>query len=122
MLGSFPVAIAAGVLLGFLAGLGIGGGSLLMMWLTLMVGFDPFTARCINLLFFIPCAVCASIFRWRQGDLPIKKLIAPVILGAIMAGIFSYISGNMDTQALRKVFGALLILTGLRELFYKPKR
>lgn len=121
MVGSFPVALAAGLIFGFLAGLGIGGGSLLMMWLTLIVGLEPFTARCINLLFFIPCALCSSIFRWRQGDLPVKQLIAPIILGAIMAGVFSYISGSLDTQALQKVFGILLILTGLREVFYKQK-
>lgn len=122
MVGSFPVAIVAGLVFGFLAGLGIGGGSLLMMWLTLIVGMEPFSARCINLLFFIPCAICSSIFRWRQGDLPIKKLIAPIIVGAILAGVFSYFSAMLDTQALQKVFGGLLILTGLREIFYQPKR
>lgn len=122
MVGSFPVAIVVGLVFGFLAGLGIGGGSLLMMWLTLIVGMEPFSARCINLLFFIPCAICSSIFRWRQGDLPIKKLIAPIIVGAIFAGVFSYFSAMLDTQALQKVFGGLLILTGLREIFYQPKR
>lgn len=121
MLDSFPIAIPAGILFGFLSGIGIGGGSLLMIWLTLAVGLDAFTARCVNLMFFIPCALCASLFRLRQGALPIKKLTAPIILGAVMAGILSFVSAGMDTALLKKIFGGLLILTGIRELFYKPK-
>lgn len=121
MVNSFPVAALVGTLLGFLAGIGIGGGSLLILWLTIVVGLDPHTARCINLMFFIPCALCSSLFRWKHGDVPIKKLIAPILLGAIMAGLFSYISAGMDTTLLKKIFGWLLILTGLRELFYRPR-
>lgn len=122
MVDSFPVSIAAGVLFGFIAGLGIGGGSLLMLWLTLIVGMEPFDARCINLMFFIPCALCASLFRWKQGTLDIKKLALPVLLGSAAAGLFSWISGSMDTEILKKIFGVLLLATGLRELMYRPKQ
>ena len=122
MVGSFPVSIAAGILFGFIAGLGIGGGSLLMLWLTLIVGVEPFDARCINLMFFIPCALCASLFRWKQGTLDIKKLALPVLLGSAAAGLFSWISGSMDTEILKKIFGVLLLATGLRELMYRPKQ
>lgn len=121
MVESFPISIFAGILFGFLSGIGIGGGSLLMIWLTLAVGFDSFTARCINLMFFIPCALCASLFRLKQGNLPLKKLTAPILLGAVMAGVFSFMSAGLDTQLLKKVFGVLLLLTGLRELCYKDK-
>jgi uncharacterized membrane protein YfcA len=110
-----------GAVLGFLSGIGVGGGSLLVLWLTLIAGVDTHTARCINLMFFIPCALCSSIFRFKQGDIPLKKLIAPILLGAILAGIFSYISTDMDTNLLRKIFGWLMILAGLRELFYRPR-
>ncbi len=115
------MAIAAGALFGFLSGIGIGGGSLLMLWLTLAAGLDPFTARCVNLMFFIPTALCASLFRWRQGSLPVRKLPLPVLTGCVLAGIFSMVSGSIDTQILKKVFGGLLILTGVKELFYRQK-
>lgn len=122
MVESFPVGILMGMILGFLAGIGIGGGSLLMLWLTLIVGMEPFTARCVNLMFFIPTALCASLFRWKQGTLDIKKLALPILLGSAAAGLFSWISGSIDTGILRKVFGILLLLTGARELCYRPKR
>ena len=44
-------------LLGFLTGLGIGGGSLLILWLTQVQGIDQSTARLINLIFFLPGAL-----------------------------------------------------------------
>lgn len=121
MVNSFPVSLLAATVFGFLSGIGVGGGSLLMVWLTMMAGFDAFTARCINLMVFIPCALCASLLRLKQGGLPGKKMTAPVLLGAVTAAIFSYISAGIDTEWLRKIFGFLLLLTGIRELFYKPR-
>ena len=56
MLNSFPFAILVGFLLGILTGLGTGGGSLLVLWLTLVLQFPPAQAKVINLLFFLPSA------------------------------------------------------------------
>ncbi len=121
MLGSFPVALIAGAVFGFLAGLGIGGGSLLMIWLTLLVGVAPQEARAINLLFFLPAALSACLFRWKQGQLPLKKLLLPMLLGCIFAAGFSFLGSRLDTGLLKKLFGGLLIFTGIRELLYRPR-
>ena len=111
-----------GTALGFLSGLGIGGGSLLILWLTLALGMAPDAARTMNLLFFIPSALTAGYFRWRQGAIPFRKILPAILAGCISAFLFSQLSQNLDTALLKKLFGGLLILTGLRELFYKPKR
>ncbi len=122
MLNSFPVCLAVGTVLGFLSGLGIGGGSLLVLWLTLVLQMPANTARSINLLFFIPAALCACLFRWNQGSLPLKKLWLPIILGCAAAACFSYFSTRLDTAVLKKLFGILLLVTGVRELFYRPRK
>ena len=122
MLESFPFAILMGTLLGVLSGLGTGGGSLLILWLTLGLGMVQDEARIINLLFFIPSALVACIFRWKQGQLEIKKVLPAIVAGSISAAIFALLGKNMDTSLLRKLFGGLLIFTGIRELFYKPKQ
>ena len=119
---SFPLAVAMGTALGFLSGLGTGGGSLLILWLTLGTGMAPEQARLINLMFFIPSAVVACLFRWKQGKLDIKKILPAMVAGSISAVLFSMIGSRMDTSLLKKLFGGLLIVTGLRELFYKPKQ
>lgn len=122
MLESFPVVILVSTALGFLAGIGVGGGSLLIMWLTLVVGMEHPQARIINLLFFLPSAIVSSVFRWKQGKLEIKKVLPAIVAGCIAAGIFSWLSSYMDIAMLKKLFGILLLITGVRELFYRPRK
>lgn len=114
---TLPVAI----ILGFLAGLGVGGGSLLILWLTMVVGAEYADARIINLLFFLPAAFITTYFRSNQGTLQIKKVLPAVISGCIAAFLFSHLGRQLNTDLLKKLFGGLLLFTGLRELFYKPK-
>lgn len=122
MLENWWIILPVGTLLGFLSGLGVGGGSLLILWLTLVVGMEHTAARILNLLFFIPSAIVASLFRWKQGALDIKKILPAVIAGCISAGIFAWISKSLDITLLKKLFGVLLLFTGLRELFYLPRK
>jgi len=121
MLASWPVAFLVGTVLGALSGLGIGGGSLLLLWLTLVLGMDPVTARGINLLFFLPAAVVACCFRWKQGTLPWKTVLPAAFAGAASSAAAALLSREMDTALLKKIFGGLLIVTALRELTYRPK-
>lgn len=111
-----------GTLLGFLTGLGIGGGSLLILWLTLVLGMESFTARGIVLLFFIPAAVISSIFRWKQGTISIRASLPAMIAGSVAAVICSYLSTKVDPHVLDWFFGVILIGAGIRELLYKGKR
>ena len=122
MLGSFPISLVVGTGLGFLSGLGVGGGSLLMLWLTLILGMSQEEARILNLLFFLPAAVIACLFRWKQGTLDLRKLIPAIVSGAIAAAVFSLLGQVLDTGLLKKLFGGLLLFTGIRELFYRPRK
>jgi len=122
MLNTFPVTIAVGMLLGFLAGLGVGGGSLLILWLTICLGTDYNTAKGINLLFFIPCAMCSLFFRIKHVSVPIKRLIPAMLCGCISAAGFSWLGWYMDLDLMKKLFGGVLILAGARELFYRPRK
>lgn len=115
------VSVILGMLLGFLTGLGIGGGSLLILWLTFGLGMEPGMARGINLLFFLPAAIIACWFRWRQGNIRIRQILPAILCGCAAAGICATLSGTINTELLKKLFGGLLILTGLRELFHKQK-
>lgn len=122
MLESIPISLLAGAFLSFLAGLGVGGGSLLMLWLTLILGLDHSIARSINLLFFIPTAVVASFFRWKQGSLDIKQILPAILFGCISAAVFAFLSKHIDIELIKKLFGILLLITGVRELFYRPQK
>lgn len=122
MLNTFPAAIFVGTVLGFFSGLGVGGGSLLILWLTLVLDFDPGTARMMNLLFFLPAAAISSLFRRKQGKINCKKLLPAVIAGCLSAILFSHIGQEMDIDWMKKLFGILLLITGIRELLYRPQK
>lgn len=106
--------LIVGTILGFLSGMGVGGGSLLLLWLTSAVGMEFETARSINLMFFFPAALAASAFRLRQ--ISVRKLIPAAAAGCIAAAAFSIVSQNWNINLLRKGFGILLLFTAFREL------
>ena len=122
MLESIPVIFIVSTILGFLAALGIGGGSLLVLWLTFAIGMDPITVRGINLLFFLPSALIAICFLWHQGSVPWKKIHPAMIAGCLSALGFSWLGGYFDVPILKKLFGIVLILTGIKELCYRPRK
>lgn len=122
MLDSIPVTVIIGSVLGFLSGLGVGGGTLLMLWLTLVLGMEHSVARTINLLFFIPSALVASFFRWKQGKLDLRKVLPAILCGCLSAACFSLLSRKLDIALLKKFFGVLLLLTGFREICYRPRK
>ena len=121
MLNNIPISALMGLVFGFSAGLGLGGGSLLMMWLTLAVGADHPTARAVNLMFFIVAAGSVCAFRLKSGCLTLKPILPAILSGCIAAGLFSVLGKNLDVQILRKFFGILLLFTGVRELLYRPR-
>ena len=122
MLETFPVAATVGLILGLLAGLGVGGGSLLMLWLTLVLEMDHADAKLINLMFFIAAAGTVSIFRWKQGILNIRSILPAIVAGCAAAAVTTALSKEIDTGMIKKIFGILLLATGVRELFYRPRK
>lgn len=122
MAGSVILSIVVGALLGVLTGLGTGGGSLLILWLTLVLHMDPAQARTINLMFFLPAASISALIHWRRGTIHLRKILLPALAGSIMAAAFALVGKKIDTKELRMLFGVLLIATGIRELCYRPRK
>ena len=122
MLSSATIAVIVGIVLGFLAGLGVGGGTLLILWLTLVLETDPEIARMINLMFFLAAAGAVSLRRLKKGTLRFQKLLPAALAGCAAAAVASLLAQNMDVTLLKKAFGILLLVTGVRELLYRPRK
>ena len=122
MLNSVPVSLLVGAVLGFLAGLGTGGGSLLLLWLTLLAGVDDQTARTINLMFFLTAAGSVSVIRLKNNQIPYKKILPGILAGCVSAAVVSFLGRDLDPTLLKKAFGVLLLFTGARELLYRPRK
>ncbi len=99
---------------------GVGGGTLLLLVMTLFLDVDQRTAQGINLLFFLPTAASALVCHARGGylDKPTLKSAVPLAVAAALAG--AWIATNLDVAVLRKPFGVYLLLAGVSLLW--PQR
>ena len=104
----FLISLGIATVLGFLSGLGTGGGSLLILWLTLVQGMEPRQARSVNLLFFLPGAILATLLRRREG-VPFRKVFPAILTGCLSAALFSLL--RVDSFLLQKLFGVLLLVS-----------
>jgi len=105
------------LLCGFGAGIisawGVGGGTLLLLVMTLFLGVDQRTAQGINLLFFLPTAATALLCHWRNGwlDKPtLKRAVPPAVIAALIG---AWIATAVDVALLRKPFGIYLLASGV---------
>ena len=122
MVNSYPFSLAVGLVLGYLSGLGIGGGSLLILWLTLVAGIPDKSAQVINLIFFLAAAGTVSVLRLKKGTLQLREVLPGILAGCLSALIFSFLGQRLDQSLARRLFGGVLLITGLRELFYRPRK
>lgn len=115
------VIVIVGILCGILSGFGIGGGSLLMVWLTAVVAMDQKTAQGINLLYFLPTSLGALIFHIKNKMICWKAVIPAALCGCVTAALAAWLASSMDVSLLRKLFGGFLLVVGVMEFFKKPK-
>ena len=115
------IAGLAGLLCGVISGFGIGGGSLLMVWMTAAAAMDQKIAQGINLLYFLPTSIGALVFHIKNKMVCWKAVIPAAVCGCITAALSAWLAASMDVDILRKLFGGFLILVGLSEGFKKKK-
>ncbi len=110
------LSVIIGTLTGIISGFGIGGGSLLVLYLTAFGGIAQYTAGGINLLYFIGCAPAALIGHIRQKNIVWQAVVWCSLAGVAAAIPTSLLAANMDTELLRRLFGGLLLYIGIKEL------
>ncbi len=106
----------AGILSGIIGAMGIGGGGILIIYLTLFADMEQMAAQGINLLFFIPCAVVALIIHIRKKRIVWKTVLPMIIGGLIGVAVGSYFAGIIGSGILGKVFAVFLVGLGVKEL------
>ncbi len=118
---SFLLAVLAGLLTGILSGFGVGGGSLLLIYLTGFAHVPQNLAQGVNLLYFLPTAAAALPSHVKNGCIEKKALLPAIGAGLLCSGAAAWLATAMDTNLLRKCFGVYLLIVGLRELFRPGK-
>lgn len=93
-------------------GAGVGGGGLLVVYLTLLRDFAQVPAQAVNLAFFIISAISSAAVQMKNHTLPDLRLIL-LCSGAAIPGVFlgTFLRNQMSGDSLRMAFGALLLIT-----------
>lgn len=104
-----------------LASMGLGGGFILVVWLTLFANVEQKAAQGINVLFFLPIALIALVLHLKN-HLINKEIVKKMLFGGIIGAVLGTLgSGVIANELLRKLFAVFLIAFGLRELFVPVK-
>ena len=117
---SWLIPFLCGLAAGTVSAWGVGGGTLLLLVMTLFLDVDQRTAQGINLLFFLPTAASALICHEKNGYLhrPTLKAAVPAAVLAALAG--AWISTSVEVELLRRPFGVYLLASGVMLLW--PRR
>ena len=114
-------AILAGFAAGVLTGAGIGGGTLLLVYLTNFGGMEQRQAQGINLLYFLLTAPPALYGHLKNGLVDKPLALRAGAAGVAAAALTAWLTAGLDTNLLRRAFGVFTVLVGLREVFCKKE-
>ncbi len=110
------LAALIGAATGVISGMGIGGGTLLVLFLTAVLGTAQHTAAGINLLYFLGSAPSSLIFHARDGRIDKRTALWAALGGVVTAAVAAWLVPAEAPDWLRRVFGGLLLFIGVREL------
>ncbi len=105
--------VLIGFISGIISGMGIGGGAILIPALVLLRDVPQQTAQGINLVYFIPTAICALIVHIKKKNVEIKSALIMGGTGAIGAVAGSLIARGLEDNFLRRIFGIFLLFIGI---------
>lgn len=113
------LAFIIGVATGIISSFGIGGGSLLVLYLTAVMGVSQYTAGGINLLYFIGCAPAALIGHIKNRAIEWRAVLWCALAGVAVAVPVSLLAVDIEVDLLRRLFGIGLLYIGVKELRYR---
>lgn len=118
----YMITALAGILSGTLGAMGLGGGGVLIIYLTIFASVEQSVAQGINLIFFIPIAFIAICIYYKKKLISLKLALVCSAFGMVGAIIGSIVSGYISNDILKKIFALLLFIIGVTQLFGKDHK
>lgn len=114
----FLFACIAGAVTGVLSAWGIGGGTLLVIYMTVFADIGQQTAQGINLLYFLPTSIAALVSHIKNNLIEWRVAGLSAAAGIPAAIALSLVAMRLETETLRRIFGVFVIAVGVYELFF----
>ena len=106
-----------GLISGTVSGTGMGGGTILILILSVFMGINQHIAQATNLVFFVPTSIAAIITTMKEKLINWKIGITVAVSGIVGAIFGAKISVNMEVNHLKKYFGVFLITITIYEIY-----
>ena len=119
---SWLLYVIFGALAGVAAGMGMGGGTILIPALTLLMALPQHAAQGVNMLAFLPAAVIALIVHGRAGRLSLRDCLPLILSGAAGAIAGALLANLLAGEWLRRGYGVFLILLAVCQLIRGERR
>lgn len=114
--------ILVGIISGIVSGTGMGGGTILVLVLSLFMGVEQHLAQSANIVFFIPTSIVAIIVSTKQKMVDFKLGTVIVITGIIGAIIGAKTAQTIQSDNLKKYFGIFLGIIAIYEIYSFAKQ
>lgn len=114
--------IIAGFLSGVIGAMGMGGGGVLLIYLTVFAGIGQLEAQGINLLFFLPTGLLAVVMYAAAKRINWRTVFKMWIGGAVGAALGYTAARFIGTDSLQKLFACFLIVFGICQMFSGGER
>lgn len=105
--------ILFGLLGGVIAGMGMGGGTLLIPLLVIFMQFSQLQAQTINLIAFLPMAIITLIIHCKNHLVDFKNSWLIALFGVASSILGAYVTTLVEMDFLRICFGTFLIILGV---------
>ena len=114
------ILIAVGLLAGFISGsLGVGGGIIIVPSLVFFLGFTQHQAQGISLgMMLAPIGLLAFINYYREGHTNLKYSLLLLAVFFIGSYLGSRVAVQLPAATLKKIFGGLMLVAGVRMIFW----
>ena len=107
------------LILAFLSGMGVGGGGLFALYLKFFQSYSQIEVQAINLIFFLFAAGSALAVHLMNRKIYLLPVAIMIFSGVVGSLIGSGVALTVNTDILGKIFGGMLVATGVFSLFRK---
>lgn len=111
------VEIFIGLVSGIISGMGMGGGTFLILCLSIFLGVNQKIAQGVNLIFFIPTSIAAIAVNIKDKNINFKIAKIVIAFGIIGAVVGAIIARTINVNLLRKLFGIFLGFIAIHEIY-----
>jgi uncharacterized membrane protein YfcA len=113
------IAVAIGLVAGAISGvLGVGGGTISIPAMVLLLGVEQHTAQGVSLAAMMLTALVGAFMHYRQGNVKLGAVFLTIPSAVAFSFLGAWAAGHVTAEWLTRAFAIFLLLIGCRMLLF----